>query len=248
MATNKRAGLFDPSIIHRQMQEQGLVPPRTDSMLNTAYGAYYPEFNFLIAPSIDSRGTGLSKEDRRDVLSHESTHAWTSNVLQPITQLIQDKKEKTKQEENFLDAISKLSPALNYNYVYAGGEAQKDYINYVDKLVGDAPVASERRTPVEMPAYALGAMSAGPTPILDQGGVGKGGSHQDATITTDYSIIMDLIDQLPQDVKDQAALLRKNSLRNFDSSPQISRFSEGSKVDLANPFFTANELDNPLLK
>ena len=250
MATSKRAGLFDPSIIYNQMEQQDLVPPRTDSMLSSAFGAYYPAYNFMVAPSIDSPDTGLSKEDMRNTLAHESTHAWVANVMLPILDVIKSKENPTDLEKQFLKASEKLAGNIEgYDSYDENPQAYKDYNEYVARLQGDEEIHKVRKKYGEVPAYAIGNMSAGKQSKLKTGfGVGRGGTHQDATVTTDYSILMDFIDRLPKDTKEKAADIRKQQVKGLEEHPTIKRFSSSSQPELSNPFFTADEFQNSLLK
>jgi hypothetical protein len=250
MATNKREGLFDPSIMYNQMNQQNLVPPRTNSMLGGAFGAYYPEYNFLVAPSIDNTETGLSKEDTRSTLSHESTHAWVSNVMLPIIDVIRNKENPTALEKQFLKASESLAGNIDgYDSYDKNPQAYKDYYKYIKKLEGTAEIDKARKNPKEVPAYAIGNMSAGKkSDLATELGVGSGGTHQDATIATDYSILMDFIDRLPNDTREKAADMRKQQIKGLEEHPKIKRMSSYSKAELANPFFTTDEFENPLLK
>ena len=250
MATNSREGLFDPSIMYNQMNQQNLVPPRTDSMLGGAFGAYYPEYNFLVAPSINNTKTGLSKEDTRSTLAHESTHAWVSNVMLPLIDVIRSKEKPTTLEKQFLKASEKLAGNIKgYDSYEDNSKAYKDYYKYIKKLEGNAEIDKARKNPKEVPAYAIGNMSAGKkSDLATELGVGRGGSHQDATIATDYSILMDFIDRLPNNTKEQAANIRKQQIKGLKEHPKIKRMSSSSKEELSNPFFTTDEFQNPVLK
>ena len=248
--SEKRAGLFDPSIIYNQIQQQNLVPPRTDAMLSSAFGAYYPGYNFLVAPSIDNTETGLSREDTRATLAHEYTHAWAYNVLSPILKVIRSKENPTDLEKQFLKASEGLAGSFEgYDSYKANPDAFKDYNKYIQRLQGDAEISKTRKKNTEVPAYALGNMSAGKqSKLKTELGAGSAGTHQDATVATDYSILMDFINRLPDDTKQKASELRNKEISALDSNPKIKRFSRSSEVDLSNPFFTADEMKNPLLK
>lgn len=250
MATNKREGLFDPSIMYNQMAQQNLVPPRTDSMLSSAFGVYFPEYNFMVSPSIDSTDTGLSKEDMRGTLAHESTHAWVANVLLPILDVIKSKENPTELEKQFLKSSEKLAGNIEgYDSYSENQQAYKDYNKYIEKLQGSGEIDKARKKYSEVPAYAIGNMSAGEQSELKKElGAGSGGTHQDATVATDYSILMDFIDRLPNDTKEKAAGIREQQIKGLEEHPTIKRFSSSSKPELSNPFFTPDEFENPLLK
>jgi hypothetical protein len=251
---SSRKGMFDPTILYRQQQEQQLTPPRANTMLNSAFGAYLPDYNILAAPSINDKDTGLTKEGLRSTLAHESTHAWTSNILVPLIKEISEKDEPTPEEKQFLEASKKLSSVLPYWDYGSKRENIKEYKSYnayIKKLMGDADISNERKESREIPAYAIGNMAAGATPVKDEYGVSKGGSHQDATITTDYSILMEMIDRLPAETKINAANKRKKELENpksFAEPPLVKQLKRLSKEDMSNPFFTSDEFKNPLLK
>ena len=217
-----RSGLFNPTPMWDQLKEQNLSPSRVDSLLNKG-AVYYPNQNSMVAQTLSGQDTNRM-EDMRDTLSHEYTHAW--NDIYP--------------ELNVDNAISKLSK-------------KGDYLDYLKSLLGGRKIHELQDSPDERQAYAIGQMTSNATSNPNYADAYKENNnlgHRNATITQDYSILMDLAARLPENIKKEAAKKRSENIKEFSKTSQQKGWMEDAKKDLTNPFFKPwePEFKNPLLK
>ena len=248
-----RSGLFNPTPMWEQMKAQGLLPQRVDASLGSG-AVYYPNQNSMIAETLSGQDSQY-KENMRDTLSHEYTHAWNENILKPLIAEISAKEDRTPEEENFLRATKQLAgdiypePAPNKKLDSLIDNAK--YLAYLNKLTGDSKVHPLKQEDQERQAYAIGAMTgnAPPDPEYKVASDEKG-SHRNAGITQDYSVLMDLANRLPEATKKAAAQKRLSGMKEFSEGSRQKSWMQDAKQDLTNPFFLSweKEFGNPLMK
>ena len=260
-----RSGLFNPIPMWEQIKEQGLLPQRVDASLNTG-AVYYPNQNSMIVESLSGRDTAFM-ENERNTLAHEYVHAWNENILKPLIAEISTKKDKTKEEEQFLKATKQLAgdiypeaepegsgleaqaQAARRNLESMSGSLQ--YVNYLKSLASGKKIHPLKDKPEERQGYSIGEMTA--NALIDPEysvAIDEQGTHRNASIATDYSILMDMVSRLPEATKKAAAQKRLGSIKEFPEGSRQKGWMEDSKQDLINPFFKSWEKDfkNPLLK
>lgn len=260
-----RGGLFNPTPLWEQIKAQGLLPRRVDASLNTG-AVYYPNQNGMITETLRGQDYEYT-ENTRGTLAHEYVHAWNENILKPLIAEISAKKDKTPQEENFLKATKQLAGDI---YPEAepdreGLEAQAQaarrnlqsmvdsgkYLDYLTKLSGNSKIHPLKQQNEERQSYSIGQLTANVPSNSDYNvAIDEGGSHRDASITTDYSILIDLVDRLPEDTKKAAAQRRLAKIKEFPEGSRQKGWMQDAKQDLTNPFFLSweKEFGNPLLK
>lgn len=264
-ANQDRSGLFNPTPMWEQIKEQGLLPPRVDASVNTG-AVYYPNQNSMIVETMSDRDTAYM-ENQRNTLAHEYVHAWNENILKPLIAEISTKKDRTPEEEQFLKATKQLAGDIypKAEPVRPGLEAEAQaarrdlesmagslqYVDYLKSLAGGKKIHPLKNKPEERQGYSIGEMTA--NALIDPEysvAIDEQGSHRNATIATDYSILMDMVDRLPEVTKKAAAQKRLESIKEFPEGSRQKGWMEDSKQDLVNPFFKSWEKDfkNPLLK
>jgi hypothetical protein len=250
-----RSGLFDPTPMWDQIKEQDLLPPRVNAVLNRG-AVYYPNQNSMVARTLSGQDTNRM-EDTRDTLSHEYTHAWNENILKPLIATIEAKENKTEQEENFLKASSQLAgdiyPELNVDNAIGKLSKKGDYLDYLKSLLGGKKIHELQDSPDERQAYAIGQMTSNATSnpnYADAYEENNNLGHRNATITQDYSILMDLAARLPENIKKEAGKKRSEDIKEFSKTSKQKGWMEDAKKDLTNPFFKSweSEFQNTLLK
>ena len=248
-----RSGLFNPTPMWEQIKEQGLLPPRVDASLNTG-AVYYPNQNNMITETLRSQDSA-QMEDMRDTMSHEYVHAWNENILKPLIAEISNKENKTAEEKNFLKATKQLAgdifPEVEPTKAMSKLLDKSNYLDYLIKITGDQKVHPLKRQDQERQSYAIGEMTSNtPTDSNYKVAVDEGGSHRNASITQDYSILIDMVARLPEATKKAAAQKRLGSIKEFPEGSRQKSWMEDSKQDLVNPFFKSweKEFKNPLLK
>lgn len=264
-AKQDRSGLFNPTPMWQQIKEQGLLPPRVDASLNVG-AVYYPNQNSMIAETLSDRDTTYM-ENERNTLTHEYVHAWNENILKPLIAEISTKKDKTKEEEQFLKATKQLAgdiypeaeperPGLEAQAQAARrnlesmSESSK-YVDYLKSLASGKKIHPLKDKPEERQGYSIGEMTANALPDPDYSvAIDEQGTHRNATIATDYSILIDMVARLPEATKKAAAQKRLESIKEFPEESRQKGWMEDSKQDLVNPFFKSweKEFKNPLLK
>ena len=264
-AKQDRSGLFNPTPMWQQIKEQGLLPPRVDASLNIG-AVYYPNQNSMIAETLSDRDTTYM-ENERNTLTHEYVHAWNENILKPLIAEISTKKDRTKEEEQFLKATKQLAgdiypeaeperPGLEAQAQAARrnlesmSESSK-YVDYLKSLASGKKIHPLKDKPEERQGYSIGEMTANALPDPDYSvAIDEQGTHRNATIATDYSILIDMVARLPEATKKAAAQKRLESIKGFPEESRQKGWMEDSKQDLVNPFFKSWEKDfkNPLLK
>ena len=234
--------LFDSSRLFNVLKEQGLLPSRTKEETVTGTSGYYPNFNTLYAP--DQRGT----------LTHEMTHAVDTNILQATASMLGDKKERTNQEQQFVDAYNKLNGQA-YGIKRSDGNQRKplkknqeDFVQsmYYDKLPeGYEPDSWDKyRTSYQ----ELQGWGVGNTSVKGTGSYGTPSSikHLDPTIAAEFDILLSMYDTLPKEVKEASVTARKDDIKFFEKYKRgvKEKAEEGYKFEnmMADPFA------NPLLK
>ena len=250
-----RSGLFNPTPMWEQIKEQGLLPQRVDASLNKG-AVYYPNQNSMVVRTLNDQDT-KRMEDMRDTLSHEYTHAWNENILKPLIATIEEKENKTEQEENFLKAVSQLAgdiyPELTLENAVDKINKKGDYLDYLKSLLGGREIHELQSGQDERQAYAIGQMTSNTSANPDYADAYEGNNnlgHRNASVATDYSILIDMVANLPKSTKDAAAKKRLEGIKEFQEGSVQKGWMEDSKQDLVNPFFKSWEKDfkNPLLK
>ena len=248
-----RSGLFDPTPMWEQMKAQGLLPQRVDASIGSG-AVYYPNQNSMIAETINAQDPQY-QENMRDTLSHEYTHAWNENILKPLIATILAKEDRTPQEENFLKATKQLAgdiyPEPAPNKVLDSLIDKAKYLGYLVKLTGDSKVHPLKQEDQERQAYSIGEMTANAPPDPEyRVASDEKGSHRNASITKDYSVLMDLANRLPEATKKAAAQKRLSGMKEFSEGSRQKSWMQDAKQDLTNPFFQSWEKDfgNPLTK
>ena len=227
--------LFDSSRLFNVLKEQGLLPSRTKEETTTGTHAYYPSSNTLSAP------------DERRTLTHEMTHAVDTNILQATVSMLGGKKERTNQEQQFVDAYNKLNGQA-YGIKRSDGNQRKplkknqeDFVQslYYDKLPeGYSPDSWDKyRTKYE----ELQGWGVGNTSVTGNEGGGGGTppsmKHLDPTVAAEFDILLSMYDALPKETKEASVVGRKKDIKADDKQ-------KGYKFEnmMADPFA------NPLLK
>lgn len=260
-----RSGLFNPTPLWEQIKEQGLLPRRVNASSN-AGALYYPNQNSMVVETMRPNDMSYA-ENMRGTLAHEYTHAWNENILKPLIAVISAKKDKTEQEEQFLKAAKGLAgdiypeaeperPGLEAQAQAASRDLQSmvdsgKYVDYLKSLAAGRKIHPIKNTQDERQSYSIGEMTANAlpdpeySPIIDEQG-----SHRNATVATDYSILIDMVDRLPKEIKEAAAKRRLNSIKEFPENSNVRWWMEDAEQDLENPFFFKyeKEFGNPLLK
>ena len=248
-----RGGLFDPTPMWEQLKAQGLLPQRVDASLNTG-AVYYPNQNSMVTETLRGQDSEY-KEKMRDTLAHEYTHAWNENILKPLIAEISEKENRTPKEENFLRATKQLAgdiyPEPASNKVLDSLIDKAKYLGYLIELTGDSKVHPLKQQDQERQSYSIGQMTANAPPNSDYDvAIDEGGSHRNAGITQDYSVLIDLAASLPEETKKAAAQRRLGNIREFSEDSRQKTWMQDAKQDLTNPFFLSweKEFGNPLLK
>jgi hypothetical protein len=234
--------LFDSSRLFNVLKEQDLLPTRTKEEAISGNYAYYPSFNTLYAPDI------------RSTLTHEMTHAVDTNILQATASMLGGKKERTNQEQQFLDAYNKLNGQTHGIKKSDGNQRkplkknQEDFVQsmYYDKLPeGYETTAYDKyRTSYQ----ELQGWGVGNTSVKGIGDYGTPSSvkHLDPTITAEFDILLSMYDTLPKEVKEASVAARKDSIKFIEKHKRKwkENAEEGYKFEnmMADPFA------NPLLK
>jgi len=209
-----------------------------------------------VAQTLSNQDTNRM-EDMRDTLAHEYTHAWNENILKPLIATIEAKENKTEQEENFLKAASQLAgdiyPELNVDNAIGKLSKKGDYLDYLKSLLGGREIHELQDSPDERQSYAIGQMTSNATSNPNYANAYQGNNnlgHRNATIATDYSILIDLAARLPENIKKEAAKKRLENIKEFSETSQQKGWMEDAKKDLTNPFFQSWEpaFTNTLLK
>ena len=227
--------LFDSSRLYNVLKEQDLVPPRTKEKTARGTYAYSPDSNTLHAP------------DERRTLTHEMTHAVDTNILQATVSMLGGKKERTSQEQQFVDAYNKLNGQA-YGIKRSDGNQRKplkknqeDFVQslYYDKLPeGYEPDSWDKyRTKYE----ELQGWGVGNTSVTGNEGGGGGTpssmKHLDPTVAAEFDILLSMYDALPKEIKEASVVGRKKDIKADDRQ-------KGYKFEniFSDPFA------NPLLK
>lgn len=248
-----RSGLFNPTPMWEQMKAQGLLPQRVDASLNTG-AVYYPNQNSMVTETLRGQDSEYT-ENTRDTLAHEYTHAWNENILKPLIAEISAKEDRTPEEENFLRATKQLAgdifPKLEPSEGLSALLTQSNYLDYLTKLSGNSKIHPLKQQAQERQSYAIGQMTANAPPDSDYNvAIDEGGSHRNAGITQDYSVLMDLAARLPEATKKAAAQKRLSGVKEFSEGSRQKSWMQDAKQDLTNPFFLSweKEFGNPLMK
>jgi hypothetical protein len=192
------ANLFNASEVYEALTVQGLLPEW--SKLGTQ-GEYDPTANRMITP-----------KNRQGTVAHELTHAAQYNLLFPVAQLLSQKSKGslTKQEKQFLDAMSKIMLVGNYKSEDIGKTYKLNELYYRGKSDSEkrsTDYNDYRTSLTERQAFGVGNMTK-PADAVDVGGL-----HFDPTMATEFSILMGLYDSLPATVKNQASQLRQQTVQ-----------------------------------
>ena len=260
-----RGGLFNPTPMWEQIKEQGLLPPRANASSN-AGALYYPNQNSMVAETMRPNDASYM-ENMRSTLAHEYTHSWNENILKPLISEISAKKDRTEQEEQFLKAAKGLAgdiypeaeperPGLEAEAQAARRNLQSmvdsgKYVDYLESLASGRKIHPLKNKPEERQSYSIGKMTANALPDPKYlAAIDEQGSHRDATVATDYSILLDMVDRLPKETKEAAAKKRLKNIKEFPENSNVRWWMDDAKQDLTNPFFQSweKEFGNPLMK
>ena len=194
---------FDPSRLYNVLKEQGLLPRTAQQMSpRTGSPAYEPSLNFLFTGPKPTRNT----------TAHEMSHSVQENLIGATAKFLEQKKDKTPQEVQFLSAYRKLlAPESN-----AGGgknaQANKTAFDRSVSALYGRPITRDydkyRTSPKEAQAWGVGSMSDAKTPMSDIR------PHMDASYTTEFDILLSMYEKLPQQLKQVSANKRKGYLTN----------------------------------
>ena len=233
--------LYKPSGLFEEMQKRDLTPSYGDFSVTGASGMYIPGVNVLFAPK-DFAGTGTT-------LPHEVAHAYVSNVLQPAYMELGNKKSRnwSKEEKQFADAAMKLFPDLFPSFFFNPKERKEDFEKSKAALVGDRKVedARYRLSQDELIGFGVGESSV---PYVDRPGKidYNVGGHLNPTMASQLSILTELYNKLPEDVKQKAAETRKASIRDYKKEKRLSKVKDDISDVFENPF--KNTLLDKMLK
>ena len=234
--------LYKPSGLFEEMQKRNLTPSYGDFSVTGASGMYIPGVNVLFAPK-DFAGTGTT-------LPHEVAHAYVSNVLQPAYMELGNKKSRnwSKEEKQFADAAMKLFPMLFRDGKEEWFDRQIDFKKSRAALLGDRKVedAKYRLSQDELIGFGVGESSVPyreKRPWQIEYNVG---GHLNPTMASQLSILTELYNKLPEDVKQKAAETRKASIRDYKKEKRLSKVKDDISDVFENPF--KNTLLNKLVK
>jgi hypothetical protein len=189
--------LFNASELYNALKSFGLLPQW--SQLEIDGGEYHPDSNIIVGDPSKTK-----------TIAHELTHASQNNLLFPAFREISSKKDKTKEEQQFLDAMSKIMLMGTPSFEEIKRTATPDQLYYKDltpKKRENTSYNSYRTSVQERQAFGVGNMSGGLDIPLD-----KGGLHYDPSMATEFSILLELFKNLPETTKKKAVELRKKSI------------------------------------
>jgi|DEB0MinimDraft_10_1074344.scaffolds.fasta_scaffold35784_1 hypothetical protein len=233
--------LYKPSGLFEEMQKRDLTPSYGDFSVTGASGMYIPGVNVLFAPK-DFAGTGTT-------LPHEVAHAYVSNVLQPAYMELGNKKSRnwSKEEKQFADAAMKLFPDLFPSFFFNPKERKEDFEKSKAALVGDRKVedARYRLSQDELIGFGVGESSV---PYVDRPGKidYNVGGHLNPTMASQLSILTELYNKLPEELKQKAAEKRKASIGDYKEEKRLSKVKDEVSDVFENPF--KNTLLDKMLK
>ena len=233
--------LYKPSGLFEEMQKRNLTPSYGDFSVTGASGMYIPGVNVLFAPK-DFAGTGTT-------LPHEVAHAYVSNVLQPAYMELGNKKSRnwSKEEKQFADAAMKLFPDLFPSFFFNPKERKEDFEKSKAALVGDRKVedARYRLSQDELIGFGVGESSV---PYVDRPGKidYNVGGHLNPTMASQLSILTELYNKLPEELKQKAAEKRKASIGDYKEEKRLSKVKDEVSDVFENPF--KNTLLDKMLK
>lgn len=221
-------GLFDPSLLYETLRTYGMLPKWSKQTIpgSDEYGAFYPEFNKMMAPPV------YSPLDKGTV-SHEMTHGVQINLLAPAAQAIAQKqregKEKlTREEASFLDAFQKI---MNTHVGTVGQYNPKDAMlreeqqkRMLTSLYKKDPKKFDdfdkyRTSPKELQAFGIGKFTKGAQTPQEFANTPL---HLDSSMATEFSILMDMFNRLPESLRTQATQTQKAYIEN----KRVNKFPE----------------------
>jgi len=233
--------LYKPSGLFEEMQKRNLTPSYGDFSVTGASGMYIPGVNVLFAPE-DFAGTGTT-------LPHEVAHAYVSNVLQPAYMELGNKKSRnwSKEEKQFADAAMKMFPGIFKSFFFNPKERKEDFEKSKAALVGDRKVedARYRLSQDELIGFGVGESSV---PYVDRPGKidYNVGGHLNPTMASQLSILTELYNKLPEELKQKAAEKRKASIGDYKEEKRLSKVKDEVSDVFENPF--KNTLLDKMLK
>ena len=233
--------LYKPSGLFEEMQKRNLTPSYGDFSVTGASGMYIPGVNVLFAPK-DFAGTGTT-------LPHEVAHAYVSNVLQPAYMELGNKKSRnwSKEEKQFADAAMKMFPGIFKSFFFNPKERKEDFEKSKAALVGDRKVedARYRLSQDELIGFGVGESSV---PYVDRPGKidYNVGGHLNPTMASQLSILTELYNKLPEELKQKAAEKRKASIGDYKEEKRLSKVKDEVSDVFENPF--KNTLLDKMLK
>jgi len=234
--------LYKPSGLFEEMQKRDLTPSYGAFSVTGADGMYVPHVNVLFAPE-DIIGTGTT-------LPHEVAHAYVSNILQPAYMELGNKKSRnwSKEEKQFADAAMKMFPGIFKSFFFNPKERKEDFEKSKAALVGDRKVkdAGYRLSQGELIGFGVGESSVPyreKRPWQIEYNVG---GHLNPTMASQLSILTELYNKLPEELKQKAAEKRKASIGDYREEKSLSKVKDEVSDVFENPF--KNTLLNKMLK
>ena len=238
---NMADNLYKPSGLFEEMRNRNLTPSYGPFSVTGAAGMYIPNVNVLFAPK-DYAGTDST-------LPHEVAHAYVRNILQPAYMELGSKKSRnwSKEEKQFADAAMKLFPDLFTSFFFDPHERNLQFEKSRDALIGDRKVkdAGYRLSQGELIGFGVGESSV---PYVDRPGKidYNVGGHLNPTMASQLSILTELYNKLPEELKQKAAEKRKASIEDYKEEKRLSRVKDEISDVFENPF--KNTLLNKMLK
>lgn len=249
------ASLFNPSQLYDALNERGLLPQWAQTRPYTsATGEYYPSTNRMIAQPLEP-----GNDARTNTVAHELSHAVQDNLLKSMQSYIAEKAWNLKNDEQLTDQEKQYWRAANQIY-----NTQAGRVGQYDRRAADANLASKenlmkrlytpdpdpkmkpyddyRTSMVEAQGFGVGNMST-PRPHAFEINP-QVNPHLDPTMATEFSILLNMYKQLPEALKQQAAMVRNSEIqRGRDKDIPIQQqgmgFEDRLKPDFKDPFVEA---------
>jgi len=205
------ANLFDPSSIYQLLSTYGGMPQwAKDYPDSGARGNYTVDTNRIVSPELYRKGTVYNPQ-KKSTLAHEMSHAVQFQLFfetaRKIQEKIRDNKKVSDQEKQFLDSAQKMY-VENFGTVgLTDRKKQQKNRESLDAAISSMYKPSEgkksnydyyRTSPIELQAFGIGGMTEGgrQKQFYDRLPL-----HLDPSFATEFSILMDQFQKLPDDVK-----------------------------------------------
>lgn len=200
--------LFDPSSLYSRLAQANLLPLWSRRSPGGNEGGNYAQWtNEMMAP--------LPTEGRSEktALSHELTHATQYSFLYPALEAIAKKKKEwgskiTPEEEQFYIAGKKImntQPGAVSQFSKIDSDKNNERLNAAINALykGTANFKPYRTSIDELQAHGIGNMTKGGMSGDEKAKIygNNFSQHLDPTFATEFSVLMDLFDRLPTNVK-----------------------------------------------